>query len=133
MILLPLFCGAQDLPKKIPTAPDSITTNYATEARKGNRIYDDRDECYAQYVNAVKLAKRWQQRYDVKVRQYDKLAEEMLTKEQVQALTDEQYAQFQKDVRKLTKSVNRWKAVVWVLAGYGFASTVVAAVFIGTK
>jgi hypothetical protein len=133
MILLPLFCGAQDLPQNTNTANASDTITEADAARIGNRIYDDRDECYAQYVNAVKLAKRWQQRYDVKVRQYDKLAEEMLTKEQVQALTDQQYAQFQKDVQKLSKANNRWKAVVWVLAGYGAAATVVAAVFIGTK
>ena len=121
------------MPQKIPTAIDSSTTFTPDEVRKLNRIYDDRAECYAQYVNAVKLAQRWQQRYDIKVRQYDKLAAELLTKEQVQALTDEQYAQFQKDVQKLSKSVNRWKAVVWVLAGYGAAATVVAAVFIGTK
>ena len=121
------------MPQNTNTANASDTITEADAARIGNRIYDDRDECYAQYVNAVKLAKRWQQRYDVKVRQYDKLAEEMLTKEQVQALTDQQYAQFQKDVQKLSKANNRWKAVVWVLAGYGAAATVVAAVFIGTK
>lgn len=84
-------------------------------------------------MNAVKLAQRWQQRYDVKVRQYDNLVAEMRTKEQVQALTDAEYAQFQKDVQKLNRSVNRWKAVVWVLAGYGAAATVVAAVFIATN
>lgn len=121
------------MPQKTPTAIDSSTTFTPDEVRKLNRIYDDRAECYAQYINAVELAQRWQQRYDIKVRQYQKLEGELLTKEQVQALTDEQYAQFQKDVQKLSKSVNRWKAVVWVLAGYGAAATVVAAVFIGTK
>lgn len=133
MIVLLLTYGTSAFGQNTITASASDTITEAEAARIGNRIYDDRDECYAQYINAVQLAQRWQQRYDVKVRQYDNLVAEMRTKEQVQALTDAEYAQFQKDVQKLSRSVNRWKAVVWVLAGYGAAATAVAAVFIATN
>ena len=57
----------------------------------------------------------------------------MYTRQQVQEMTDKQYRKFQKDIVKLQRSIKRNKTFIWLLVGYGTASTVVAAVFIGTK
>jgi hypothetical protein len=81
----------------------------------------------------VQLATKWEQNYNIKSKAMDALRSELRTRQEIQQLTDAEFAKFQKQVEKLSKANNRWKAVVWVLAGYGLASTVVAAVLIGTK
>lgn len=102
-----------------------------TEVRTANRIYDDRDECYQQYIAAVKLATAWQQRYDIQVRQLDALGTEIMTREDIQNLTDAEYVQLEKQVKRLSGALKRWKFAVWILAGYSVATTVVVAVVVG--
>jgi hypothetical protein len=131
--IVPALCFGQDWQQKTLLDCDSCTVLTPSEVRKTNRIYDDRTECYQQYIAAVRLAERWEQNYNIKVRQLDKLGEELLTRQQVQNLTDTEYQELQENVRKLQKALNRNKTLIWILAGYGAATTVVAAVFIGVN
>lgn len=121
------------MPQKILSEPDSLTESYANEARLGNRIYDDRNECYEQYINVVEIATRMQERNDLLIKALEKIKAERYTRQQVQEMTDKQYRKFQKDIIKLQRSIKRNKTLVWLLAGYGAAATAVAAVFIATK
>lgn len=96
-------------------------------------MYDDRNECYEQYINVVAIATRMQKRHNLHIKALEKAQAEMYTRQQVQEMTDAQLEDFQKTTKKLQKAVNRNKTVVWILTGYGAAATVVAAVFIGTR
>lgn len=131
--IVPALCFAQDWQQKKPTACDSCTVLTPTEVRQVNRIYDDRAECYAQYIAAVQLADKWRQNYDLKSKQADKLREQQLTMQQVQDMTDAEFEQLQQQVKKLHTQQKLLRTVVWVLSGYAVASTAVAAVFIAAK
>lgn len=79
------------------------------------------------------IAERMEQRYNIQIKALEKAQAEMYTRQQVQKMTDEQLAEFQKATLKLQKAIKRNRTFIWLLVGYGTASTVVAAVFIGTK
>lgn len=133
LLIVPALCCAQDWQQKTPTDCDSCTVLTPNEVRQANRVYDDREECYQQYVAAVELADRWRQRFDIQFKQHQLLHQEMKTRQQVQQLTDAEFEKFQKEVLKLQRALKRNKTLVWILAGYGVASTAVAAFFIASK
>lgn len=131
--IAPVLCFGQDWQQKTPTVCDSCTVLTPTEVRKANRIYDDRAECYAQYIAAVKLADRWRENYDLKAKQADKLRQKVQTLQQVLDMTDAEFEDFQKQVKKLQNQQKLLRTVVWILSGYAVASTAVAAVFIAAN
>ena len=129
-----LLCCMQGLAQpKTLIACDSCTVLTPIEVKRANRVYDDRNECYQQYINVVAIATRMQERHNLQIKALEKAQSEMYTRQQVQEMTDAQLEDFQKTIKKLQKAVNRNKTLVWILTGYGAAATVVAAVFIGTK
>lgn len=100
---------------------------------KSNRIYDDRNECYEQYINLVAVATNWQETYDIQNRQLKKLQAEKITRAKVQEMTDKEFKRLQKQVKKLLRSLRRTKTFLWVLVGYGVVSTAAVAVLVSVK
>lgn len=73
------------------------------------------------------------QRHQLKSKALAKALAEIKTLKQVQALTDAEFLEYQKQTKKLQRKVKRNATLVYVLAGYGAAVTAVAAFFIASK
>lgn len=73
------------------------------------------------------------QRHQLKSKALAKAQAEIKTLKEVQALTDAEFLEYQKQTKKLQRKVKRNTTLMYVLAGYGAAVTAVAAFFIASK
>lgn len=125
-------CFAQDSIPKTSTVCDSCIVLSPEDVRKSNRIYDDRDECYAQFQEAVRVSAKWQQLYfDLKGknRQLEKLKEQYrideASYEEFIELSVDELNTLDKKLQRLDKKVKRRNMWLYIAGGIIAAETVV--------
>lgn len=88
-------------------------------------MYDDRDECYAHFLNVVRLKRQWEALYyDLKGKRHKQLEdlmaryiEDELTYEKALQLSAEDLSTLQKAVNTLQKKVNRKNTFLYIFGG----------------
>jgi hypothetical protein len=124
---------------KSSTAQDSTTVTCLTEQelRAFHDIYDGRDECYAHFVEAVRVSRKWQDLYfDLKGknRQLEKIKEQYRLDEadyeEFIALSVEELNTISKKLKKAEKKIQRKNMWLYIFGGIIAAETItIAAVF----
>lgn len=121
---------------KSTTAQDSTTVTRLTEQelRAFHDIYDGRDECYAHFVEAVRISKQWQNLYfDLKGknRQLEKIKEQYRLDEADYeafiALSVEELNTISNKLNKAERKVQRKNMWLYIFGGIIAAETIVIA------
>lgn len=133
-------CFAQDSIPKTSTDSGSYIDWTDEDTRKVNRIYDDRDECYAHFVNAWKLKKRWEALYynlEGKNRQLENLKEQYRLDEadyeEFISLSAEELNTLNTKLTKAEKKVQRRNTIIYILSGAVVAETIALVAIISLR
>ncbi|MGB1317085.1 MAG: hypothetical protein ACPG5W_02700 [Flavobacteriales bacterium] len=130
-------CTAQDSIKRLSTASDSCTCWTSEDVRKSNRIYDDRDACYAHFLEAVRVSGVWQDLYSDlqgKNKQLEKLKEQYrideASYEEFIELSVDELNTLSKKLNRLQKKINRRNTWLYVLGSVVVVETAIIAVVV---
>lgn len=128
LVLLITGCGLNR-----SMAQDSTTVICLTEAelRAFHDIYDGRDECYAHFIEMVRISRKWQELYhDLKAnhRRLEKLKEQYqldeVTYEELLQLSAEDMSRLQKSLTKVERKLKSRNGWLYGIGGFALAELV---------
>ncbi len=136
------MCSLQSLGYAPGTLPSNDTTIVLClteeEVRIFNEMGDATDECYAHFVDAVRLVRVWRGLHD-ELCVKNKRLEKILTRYQLDELeyetalelSAEDMSRMQKDLNKMLKKVKRRNTWLYLLGGVTLAETLTLALTLG--